>query len=75
MTNMKLAIQVGTLREVVLAQLAYERSLNEFSKATGLSALTDAQADALQEFCAAADPREVTEDTLNDLLNQLESAK
>jgi hypothetical protein len=75
MTNMKIAIQVGTLREVVLAQLAYERALNEFSKATGIKALKDAQADALQEFCGAADPREVTEDTLNDLLTQMESAK
>ena len=50
--------QVCTLRELVLAHHAYERSLQEFAKSTGVR-LTSAARHQLAEHCAELDPREI----------------
>lgn len=75
MTKTNTAHKVGTLRELVMAHLAYERSLDEFRKANGITTLNDQQQDALIHVCDSTDPREVGEDTLIQLNLLLEAAK
>lgn len=67
-------IQVGAFRELAMAHQTYLRSLSEFKTAVGLDALTSEQEDALLEACNA-DYREITQDSLMDLLKKLEAAQ
>lgn len=69
--------QVGTLRELVMAHQAHQRAVNEFGAALGLNldSLNVAQATAVFALCSETDPREVSDETLIDLMTQLEELK
>ena len=67
-------LRVGTLRELVMAHQAHQRAVNEFSVALGvdLDTLNDAQATAVFSLCSEVDPREVSDETLINLMRRLE---
>lgn len=70
-------LRVGTLRELVMAHHAYQRSVDEFGRSLGIdmNELGDAQAAAIFALCGATDPREVSDETLFNLMTQLEELK
>lgn len=70
-------LRVGTLRELVMAHQAHQRAVNEFSAALGIDPcdLNDAQAAAIFALCSTTDSREVSEETLINLMKQLEELK
>lgn len=70
-------LRVGTLRELVMAHQAHQRAVNEFSAALGIDPndLNDAQAAAIFRMCSETDSREVSEETLINLMKQLEELK
>jgi hypothetical protein len=67
-------LRIGTLRELVMAHQAHQRAVNEFSIALGidLNGLNDTQAAAIFRLCGETDPREVSDETLINLMKQLE---
>lgn len=69
--------RVGTLRELVMAHHAYQRAVNEFGASLGVSMdeLNGAQTVAVFGVCSETDPREVSEETLINLMKQLEDLK
>ena len=76
MSKTNTARKVSALKELVLAHQAYKRAAEEFQKvAFPLSALNSDQEDALIHACDTTDPREVSEDTLALLLQQMEQLK
>jgi hypothetical protein len=70
-------LRIGTLRELVMAHQAHQRAVNEFGIALGvdLDSLNNAQATAVFALCSEVDPREVSEETLINLMEQLEDLK
>jgi hypothetical protein len=67
-------LRVGTLRELVMAHQAHQRAVNEFGIALGIDpdSLNAEQATAIFSLCGEVDPREVSEETLINLMQQLE---
>lgn len=70
-------VRVGTLRELVMAHHAYQRAVNEFGAALGIDvdSLNDAQVAAIFNLCSETDSREVSDETLIILMEQLEDLK
>lgn len=72
--DQKVRLQVGAFRELVMAHQTYQRSLSEFKAAASLGAFNGAQEDVLISACEQ-DYREITQESLNDLLKQLNDLK
>ena len=67
MTVTKTDVQVGALKELVLAKHAMMRALTEFTNTLPYE-LNDSRVALLIQQLPEIDPREVTEDTLNRVL-------
>jgi hypothetical protein len=68
MTVTKTDVQVGALKELVLAKQSFDRALTEFMNTLSVEVSSDNRI-MLIATLPTLDPREITESTLEDVLN------